>query len=103
VFACVTLVGPRQCGKTYLLGELGEPWRRFDLERGADYDLISRDPDLFLRLHPDHVAIDEAQQLPALFERPKCLRSEGIRKSIFFTEVPRFDNTATTAFSAGYP
>ncbi len=66
-FPCVALLGVRQCGKTTLLETLGEEWQRFDLERGSDFDLISRDPDLFLRLQPEHIAIDEAQLLPALF------------------------------------
>jgi predicted AAA+ superfamily ATPase len=32
-----------------------------------DLEQISRDPDMFLRMYPNHVAIDEAQQLPSLF------------------------------------
>lgn len=66
-FPCVALIGPRQCGKTTLLQTLSGTWRRFDLEAGADADQINRDPGLFLRLHPDHLAIDEAQLCPALF------------------------------------
>ncbi|MBI4701895.1 MAG: ATP-binding protein [Deltaproteobacteria bacterium] len=67
MFPCVGIVGVRQCGKTTLLDALPEGFRRFDLERARDVDLVSRDPDLFLRLHPDKVAIDEAQVLPSLF------------------------------------
>ena len=67
-FPCVGLIGPRQCGKTTLLGELGEGWIHFDLERQSDFEAISRDPDLFFRLHPDRVAIDEAQVFPPLFQ-----------------------------------
>ncbi len=67
LFPCVAVVGPRQCGKTTLLGCLGEPWRVFDLERGSDFQAVADDPDLFLSLHPTRIAIDEAQILPALF------------------------------------
>ncbi|VAW38428.1 hypothetical protein MNBD_DELTA04-231 [hydrothermal vent metagenome] len=67
LFPCVAIVGVRQCGKTTLLKQLPEPWRHFDLEKGSDYEVISRDPDLFLRLNPTHTAIDEAQLLPELF------------------------------------
>ena len=42
-------------------------WRRFDLERTSDLDLVARDPDLFFRLHPRRVVIDEAELLPELF------------------------------------
>jgi len=67
LFPCVALVGVRQCGKTTLLQQLPAPWKLFDLEKGSDFEIVSRDPDLFLRLNPDHVAIDEAQLLPELF------------------------------------
>ena len=66
-FPCVVILGPRQCGKTTLLDTLGADWRRFDLERQSDYQVVSRDPDLFLRLNPRQIAIDESQILPALF------------------------------------
>ena len=57
----------RQCGKTTLLESLPANWRRFDLERRADYAVISRDPDAFFRVNPTQVAIDEAQILPDIF------------------------------------
>jgi predicted AAA+ superfamily ATPase len=66
-FPCVVLVGARQCGKTTLLQSLPDSWRVFDLERGADFQAVADDPELFLSLHPDKVAIDEAQIHPALF------------------------------------
>lgn len=66
-FPCVALIGPRQCGKTTLLETLGPDWRRFDLEKQSDFALIEKDPDLFFRLHPQSVAIDESQLLPSLF------------------------------------
>jgi predicted AAA+ superfamily ATPase len=66
-FPCVAVIGPRQCGKTTLAGLLPAGWRRFDLEKASDRDLVARDPDLFLRLHPRQVVIDEAQLLPDLF------------------------------------
>ncbi len=67
-FPCVGLIGSRQCGKTTLLGQLGKGWLHFDLERQSDFEAIARDPDLFFRLHPDRVAIDEAQAFPPLFQ-----------------------------------
>lgn len=67
VFPCVAVIGVRQCGKTTLLGTLPGNWKRFDLERRADLAIISRDPDTFLRLNPQRIAIDEAQMLPDLF------------------------------------
>lgn len=66
-FPCVAIIGPRQCGKTTLLGCLSPPWRIFDLERQSDHQIVARDPELFWRLHPSHVAVDEAQLCPELF------------------------------------
>jgi predicted AAA+ superfamily ATPase len=66
-FPCVALIGARQSGKTTLLQDLKGEWRYYDLEKYDDYRLISDDPDLFFRLNPDQVAIDESQLLPELF------------------------------------
>ena len=67
VFPCVAVIGPRQCGKTTLLKTLPPDWRIYDLERQSDLRAIERDPDLFLRLNPERVALDEVQVLPAVF------------------------------------
>ncbi len=67
LFPCVAILGARQCGKTSLLQDLPEPWKRYDMEKMDDFNRISRDPDLFFRLNPGQVAIDESQLLPELF------------------------------------
>jgi hypothetical protein len=66
-FPCVALVGVRQCGKTTMLGTLPPEWKRYDLERQADQQVIARDPDTFFSLNPRQVAIDEVQVLPEVF------------------------------------
>lgn len=66
-FPCVALIGPRQCGKTTLLQTLPRGWRVYDLEKQSDFQSLSLDPDLFFRLNPDKIAIDEAQLRPELF------------------------------------
>ena len=66
-FPCVALLGPRQCGKTTLLHNIPGDWTHYDLEKGGDYNIISNDPDLFLRLNPEKITIDESQLLPELF------------------------------------
>jgi len=60
-FPCVALIGVRQCGKTTMLGTLPPEWKRYDLERQADQQVVARDPDAFLRLNPRQVAIDDPQ------------------------------------------
>ncbi|MBU0679386.1 MAG: ATP-binding protein [Verrucomicrobia bacterium] len=84
MFPCVAIIGPRQCGKTTLLHTLGDEWKYFDLERGADMEVIAHDPDLFLRINENCVAIDEAQILPALFPALRvAIDSERARKGRF--------------------
>ena len=79
MFPCVALVGVRQCGKTTLLDTLPAGWKRFDLERRADFQLVSRDPDIFLRLNSRQIAIDEVQSLPELFPALRVAIDEGGR------------------------
>lgn len=67
LFPSVAIIGPRQCGKTTLASALPGTWSRFDLEKTSDRDLVARDPDLFFRLHPRQVVIDEAQLVPEIF------------------------------------
>lgn len=66
-FPCVALIGVRQCGKTTLVQTLPKDWRYYDLERRADHDVVTRDPDTFFRLNPAHVTLDEAQLAPEVF------------------------------------
>ncbi len=66
-FPCVAVTGVRQCGKTTLLSTFPKPWQRFDMEDSTDRYQVLSDPDLFLRLHPEQVIIDEAQLVPELF------------------------------------
>jgi uncharacterized protein len=66
-FPCVAIIGVRQCGKTTLLSTLPKGWKQLDLERRADHEVVSRDPDAFFRLNPRHIALDEAQLAPEVF------------------------------------
>ncbi len=67
-FPVVILLGVRQCGKTTLAKMLRPNWRYFDLERGKDFDFVSRDFDFFIKEYPHSIIIDEAQRYPALFQ-----------------------------------
>ena len=66
-FPCVAVIGPRQCGKTTLIKQLPKTWKLYDLEKNSDFQVISQDPDLFLRLNNNNVAMDEVQLYPKLF------------------------------------
>ncbi len=67
IFPVVTVVGPRQCGKTTLVrGELPD-WRWLDLEKPRDWNILTADPEGFFADNPKQVIIDEAQRYPPLF------------------------------------
>lgn len=83
-FPVVVIVGSRQCGKTTLARMIAPEWHYFDLERGSDRDLISRDFDFFFREYPHQVIIDEAQSLPQLFtELRSVVDSDRTRRGRF--------------------
>ena len=67
-FPIVIILGVRQCGKTTLAKMLRPDWQYFDLERGRDFDFITRDFGFFIKEHSHSIIIDEAQRYPALFQ-----------------------------------
>ena len=42
LFPVTVILGVRQCGKTTLARTVGRDWAYFDLERGMDFDFITR-------------------------------------------------------------
>jgi hypothetical protein len=66
-FPVVLVTGPRQCGKTTLARMELPGWKRLDLEKAADRNILTMDLQGFLERNPRRVVIDEAQRLPELF------------------------------------
>jgi len=66
-FPAVTILGPRQCGKTTFIREALPEWTYLDLERPSDAIPLAADPESRLYQVGDHVIFDEAQHLPDLF------------------------------------
>lgn len=67
-FPVLCLLGPRQSGKTTLAKQLAGDWRYFDLERLADYNLITTNPEVFFENYQGQIIIDEAQEYPQLLK-----------------------------------
>lgn len=70
-FKSVTLVtGARQVGKTTLCKLIADRhgFGYVSLATGSERALAVRDPEMFLRIHPAPVVIDEIQYAPGLFE-----------------------------------
>ena len=70
-FKPVTLVtGARQVGKTTLCNHIAEKhgFGYVSLANGSERAIAIQDPEMFLRLHPAPVIIDEVQHAPGLFD-----------------------------------
>ncbi|MHB1946657.1 MAG: AAA family ATPase [Gammaproteobacteria bacterium] len=61
------MIGTRQVGKTTLAKTIAPHFTYFDLEKPSHYDQITHDPEFFFAQHPEHIILDEAQELPFLF------------------------------------
>jgi len=66
-FPVVTILGPRQCGKTTLVQDHLKSWTYLDLERPSDLAPFSSDPESRLKQLGSQLILDEAQRCPELF------------------------------------
>ncbi len=77
VFSVVSIIGPRQCGKSTLLEHYSQKdkskWQYFNLDLRTTRAKVESDPDLFVRDFDSNVIIDEAQKVPDLFHALKSL------------------------------
>jgi len=77
VFSVVSIIGPRQCGKSTLLEHYSQKdrskWQYFNLDLRTTRAKVESDPDLFIRDFDSNVIIDEAQKVPDLFHAIKSL------------------------------
>ena len=66
-FPCVTMLGPRQCGKTTFIRSALSQWTYLDLERPSDSAPLAADAEARLNQVGNRVIFDEAQRVPELF------------------------------------
>jgi hypothetical protein len=66
-FPAVTVLGPRQAGKTTFIRRALPGWTYLDLERPADAEPLAADPEARLAQLGPRVILDEAQRVPGLF------------------------------------
>jgi predicted AAA+ superfamily ATPase len=66
-FPVVAILGARQAGKTTLARQLRPEWQYYDCERPAVFQRIQHDPELFFEQNQQHIIVDEAQELPVIF------------------------------------
>lgn len=66
-FPAVTILGPRQCGKTTFIRRALPGWTYLDLERPSDAASLAADPEARLSQLGGQIIFDEAQRVPELF------------------------------------
>lgn len=66
-FPLVSILGPRQCGKTTFIRSALGGWRYLDLERPSEAAVLSEDPEYGLGKLGSRFILDEAQRLPQVF------------------------------------
>ncbi len=66
-FPAVTILGPRQCGKTTFIRRALPGWTYLDLERPSDAAALAADPEARLAQLGGQLIFDEAQRVPELF------------------------------------
>jgi predicted AAA+ superfamily ATPase len=79
----VTIVGPRQSGKTTLCKMLFPKKEMVSLERIDERSFAAEDPVGFLNRFPDGVIIDEAQRVPELFSYIQTIVDDRDEKGLF--------------------
>lgn len=75
-FPAVTLLGPRQSGKTTLVKSVFPNWRYVNLEQSRARTLARSDPALFFKTFPRPLVIDEVQRVPELLSEIQVLSDE---------------------------
>ena len=70
-FACVTVFGARQVGKSTMLRETFPSFKYISLDNDSDRMLAQENPKLFLDNYKWPIIIDEIQKAPELFEQIK--------------------------------
>jgi predicted AAA+ superfamily ATPase len=75
-FPVVTILGPRQCGKTTFVREALPGWNYLDLERPSVAAPFLADPEARLEQLGDRLVLDEAQRCPSVFPVLRSLVDE---------------------------
>ncbi|MDO5139010.1 MAG: ATP-binding protein [Oscillospiraceae bacterium] len=70
-FACITLYGARQTGKSTMVRNLFPDFEYVTLDKSSERILATSDPELFLDQHGIPLIIDEIQKVPELMESIK--------------------------------
>lgn len=81
-YACITLYGARQTGKSTMIRNLFPDYEYVTLDKSNERILASDDPELFLDSHGVPLIIDEIQKVPDLMEAIKIRIDEEKLKNV---------------------
>lgn len=82
-YPVVTVIGPRQAGKTTLVRATFPEHRYVNLERPSDREFANRDPEGFFRSFPAPLILDEIQRVPELLSWIQVMVDEGVEPGSF--------------------
>lgn len=81
-YACITLYGARQTGKSTMIRNLYPDYEYVTLDNSKERILATDDPELFLNSHGMPLIIDEIQKVPDLMEAIKIRIDEQKLKNV---------------------
>ena len=81
-YACITLFGARQTGKSTMIRNLFPEYEYVTLDSSRERILANDDPELFLSAHKTPLIIDEIQKAPGLMESIKIRIDEEKLKRV---------------------
>ena len=81
-YACITLYGARQTGKSTMIRNLFPDFEYVTLDKSNERILATDDPELFLDSHGIPLIIDEIQKVPGLMETIKIRIDEQKLKNV---------------------
>jgi len=82
-FPVVTIMGPRQSGKTTLAKSVFKKYSAVNLEDKTARELAAEDPKAFFELYPPPVIIDEVQRVPELLSTIQVMADSSKKKGQF--------------------
>lgn len=82
-FPVVTILGPRQSGKTTLAKSVFENYSKVNLEDKTAREMAIEDPKAFFELYPPPVIIDEVQRVPELLSTIQIMADDSKKRGQF--------------------
>lgn len=89
-FPTMSITGPRQSGKSWLIKNEFTDFKYFNLEDKQLLKIVAEDPKGFLNGNGDKIAFDEAQNLPDLFSAVQVCVDENPKKKIILSGSQSF-------------